>query len=226
MMKLLKFSALLMAAFLVFVMIGCGGGEEEEKDTTPPTLVSASPASGSELAANAAITLVFSEKMKSVNVPGGVVELGDGKNVTVKPSGEWTSGALTLNVTGEDMAGNALGATTLSYTVKAADKEPPKIASADPANGATGVDPAKVSEIKIVFSEAMKDAKVSAAEPSDLAAKISAEFDKNKTLIIKFLGGYKLSNEMEVKITLEGSDLAGNSLADTTYTFVTMKKEG
>ncbi len=226
MMKLLKFSALLMAAFLVFVMIGCGGEEEEEGDKTPPTLVSASPASGSELAANASITLVFSEKMKSVTVPGGVVDLGDGKNVTVKPSGEWATGALTLNVSGEDMAGNALGATTLSYTVKAADKEAPKIASADPANKATGVDPAKVTEIKIVFTETMKDAKVASAEPSDFAAKINAEFDKDKTLTIKFLGGFKLSNETEYKITIEGTDLAGNALADTAYSFTTMKKEG
>ncbi len=225
MMKLLKFSALLMAAFMVFVMIGCGGEEEEEKDKTPPTLVSASPASGSELAANASITLVFSEKMKSVTVAGGVVELGDGKNVTVKPAGEWPAGALSLTVTGEDMAGNALAAVSLSYTIKAADKEAPKIASADPANKATGVDPAKVSEIKIVFSEPMKDVKVVSAEPSDLAARINAEFDKNKTLTIKFLGGYKLGNEMEVKITLEGSDLAGNALADKEYSFVTMKKE-
>jgi len=223
--KLMRISALMTAALMVFIMVGCGGGDEEEGDTTAPEFKGASPASG-DLAANASITLTFSEKMGSVTVSAGTATLGaDGKTAVVAPSGEWPAGALTLTVNGEDAAGNAMTAATLTYTVKAADKDAPKIddAACDPKNGASGVDPASVSAIKIVFNETMKDAKVDAA--GDLEGKVSAEFDGTKTINVSFLGGFKLSNEMEIKFTLSGSDLAGNALATTTYGFTTMKKE-
>jgi len=223
--KLLRFSALLTAALMVFIMVGCGGGDEEEGDKTPPTLTAATPPSGAEIAANASITLVFSEKMGAVTVAGGVVTLGDGKNVTVAPAGEWPAGSATLIVTGTDVAGNELASQTLSYTIKAADKTPPDIdkAKCDPEGGSDGVDPASVTAIKIVFTETMKDAKVAKFEPSD--AKVDAKFDGDKTVNIAFLGGYKLGNEMEIAVELTGTDLAGNALATTKYSFATMKKE-
>ncbi len=224
--KLLRISALMTAALMIFIMIGCGG-DDEEKDTTPPELKSASPASGATLPANATITLTFSEKMGSVTVSPGTATLGaDGKTATVAPAGERPAGALTISVNGSDVAGNAMTAASLSYTVTASDKDAPKIddAACDPKNGATGVDPAKVSEIKIVFNEPMATAKLDAA--GDLEGKVSAEFDKNKTLKVSFLGGFKLGNEMEIKLTISGTDLAGNALATTTYSFTTMKKEG
>jgi hypothetical protein len=220
--KLLRISALITAALMVFVMIGCGG-DDEEKDTTPPTLVSASPASGATIAANAQITLTFSETMGSVSVTGGTVTLS-GKTAIVAPAGgAWASGSLT--VTGEDKAGNALSAVTLTYTLGAADSTPPKIddGACSPKNGATGVDPADVKEIKIVFDETMSDAKVTSAGALD--GKVSGEFDKDRTLTVKFLGGYKLGNEVEVVLTLSGKDVAGNDLATTKYTFTTMAKE-
>jgi len=221
--KLLRISALITAALMIFVMIGCGDDDEEEGDTTAPTFVSASPASGAEIAANASIILTFSEAMGSVSVSGGTVAL-DGKTATATPAGgAWASGSIT--VTGEDKAGNALAAQTLTYTLKAADKEAPKIddAACSPKNGASGVDPADVAEIKIVFSETMSEAKVTAA--GDLDGKIFPEFDKDKTLTCKFLGGFKLGNEMEIEFTLSGKDLAGNDLSTTSYTFTTMAKE-
>jgi len=223
--KLLRFSALLTAALMVFIMVGCGGEEEEEGDTTPPTMTSATPPSGSELAANASITLVFSEKMGAVTVAGGVVNLGDGKTVTVAPAGEWSAGSVNLNVTGTDVAGNDLAAQTLTYTVKAADKTPPDIddAKCDPANGADGLEPGSVTAIKIVFTETMKDVKVDGFEPAD--AKVDPKFDGDKTLNISFLGGYSLGNEMEIIVKLSGTDLAGNALASTEYKFQTMKRK-
>lgn len=221
--KLLRISALITAALMVFVMVGCGGDDEEEKDTTAPTLVSASPASGAEIAANASIVITFSEKMGSVSVSGGTVTL-DGKTATVAPAGgAWASGSLT--VTGEDVAGNALAAATLTYTLKAADTTAPTIddAACSPKNGASGVDPSSVSEIKIVFSETMGSAKVEAA--GDLDGKVTPEFDGDKTLKLSFLGGFKLGNEMEIEITLSGADSAGNALSTTKYSFATMAKE-
>lgn len=221
--KLLRISAMITAALMVFVMIGCGGDEEEEGDTTAPEFVSASPASGAEIAANAQVTLTFSETMGSVTVTGGTVTLS-GKTAVVAPAGgAWASGSLT--VTGEDKAGNALAAVSLTYTLKAADSTAPKIddAACSPKNGASGVDPASVAEIKIVFNETMSEAKVEAA--GDLDGKISPEFDGDKTLTCKFLGGFKLGNEMEIELTIAGKDSAGNALSTTSYTFATMAKE-
>lgn len=223
--KLLRISALITAALMLFVMVGCGGDEEEEGDKVAPTLVSASPASG-DLAANASITLTFSEKMGSVSASAGTATLGaDGKTATVAPSGEWPAGALSLTISGKDVAGNDLAAAALSYTVKEADKVAPDIVadSCSPKNGASGVDPTSVSGITIVCSEAMGSVKLVSFEPAD--AKVDSKFDGDKTLTISFLGGYKLSNEMEIIATVEGADKAGNALKTTKYTFTTMKKE-
>jgi hypothetical protein len=225
--NLLRISALLTAALMVFIMVGCGGGDEEEADKTAPTLTSTAPATGSAIAANGTVAMVFSEAMKEVTVAGaaGTVNLGDGKNVVWTPTGEIPTGSVTLTINGSDKAGNKLAAATLALTVKVADKVAPDIdaAKCDPANNAAGVDPAKVTAIKIVFSETMGEVKLDSFEPKD--AKVDSKFDGDKTLAISFLGGYKLSNEMEIIATVSGKDGAGNALATTKYTFATMKKE-
>jgi len=225
--KLLRISALMTAALMVFVMIGCGGDDTADKDTTAPTLTSTSPATGGEIAANGTISMVFSEKMGEVTVSGatGTVALGDGKNVVWTPTGNIAGASVTLTINGKDVAGNALAAATVALTVKAADTTAPDIvaASCDPKNGATGLDPTTVTAIKIVFSETMGTAKLDAFEPAD--AKVDSKFDGDKTLDISFLGGYKLGNETTVTATISGTDKAGNALKTTKYTFTTMAKE-
>jgi hypothetical protein len=226
--NVLRISALLTAALMVFIMVGCGGDDTGEKDTTPPTLVSTIPATGSNIAANGTVSMVFSEAMKEVTVAGaaGSVALGaDGKSAVWTPTGEIPAGTATLAINGSDKAGNSLAAATVALTVKAADKTPPDIdaAKSDPANGATAVDPAKVTKIVVTFTETMSEVKLDSFEPKD--AKVDSKFDGDKTLTISFLGGYKLSNEMEIIATVSGKDGAGNSLTTTKYTFATMKKE-
>jgi len=227
MMKLLRISALMTAALMVFVMIGCGGDDTSDKDTTAPTLTSTNPATGGEIAANGTVSMVFSEKMGSVTVAGatGTVNLGDGKNVVWTPTGNISGASVTLTINGKDVAGNALAAATVTLTVTVADTTAPDITAAScvPANGAAGVDPATVTAIKIVFSETMGEVKLDAFDPTD--AKVDSKFDGDKTLDISFLGGYKLSNEMTITATVSGKDKAGNALKTTTYTFTTMKKE-
>ncbi|MDQ1329230.1 MAG: hypothetical protein QG641_2519, partial [Candidatus Poribacteria bacterium] len=205
-----RISALLTAALMVFIMIGCGGGDEDtEKDTTPPSLVSTNPASGANIAANGTVSMVFSEAMKEVTVAGsaGTVALGaDGKSAVWTPTGEMAVGNVSLSINGSDKAGNALTAVTVALVVIVADNSPPDIdaAGCDPKNGATAVDPATVSKIVITFSEAMSEAKLDSFEPKD--AKVDSKFDGSKTLTISFLGGYKLSNEMEIIATVSGKD--------------------
>jgi len=226
--NVLRISALLTAALMVFIMVGCGSSDDDtEKDTTVPTLISTTPATGSAIAANGTVAMVFSEAMGEVTVAGaaGAVALGaDGKSATWTPTGEIPVGTATLTINGKDKAGNALAAASVALTVKVADKTPPDIdkANSSPANGAAGVDPASVTKIVVVFTEAMGEVKLDSFEPKD--AKVDSKFDGDKTLNISFLGGYKLSNEMEIIATVSGKDGAGNALATTKYTFTTMKK--
>jgi hypothetical protein len=227
--NVLRISALLTAALMVFIMVGCGSSDDTEKDTVAPTLVSTTPATGSNIAANGTVAMVFSEAMKEVTVAGaaGAVALAaDGKSATWTPTGEIPVGTATLTINGSDKAGNKLAAASVALTVKVADKTPPDIdaAKCDPANGATAVDPAKVTKIVVTFTETMSEVKLDSFEPKD--AKVDSKFDGDKTLTISFLGGYKLSNEMEIKATVSGKDGAGNALKTTTYSFATMKKEG
>jgi hypothetical protein len=221
----LRISALLTATLMVFLMVGCGGSDDDTtKDTLKPTLASSTPASGGTMASNGTVTLVFSEKMGSATVNGAAaVNSGDGKTWNWSATG-LSAGASTLKVGGADVAGNKLDEVSISVTVTAPDTTAPDIAATSaPKNGATGVDPATVTKIVIVFTEAMGEAKVDSFEPAD--AKIDSALSGD-TLTISFLGGYKLSNEMTVKATLSGKDKAGNALKTTTYTFATMKKEG
>jgi hypothetical protein len=220
--NVLRISALLTAALMVFIMIGCGGDEEEE--VVAPTLVSTSPAAGGEIAANGSITITFDKSMKSVTVNGTAATVS-GKTAVWKPAADLTPGAVTLTIEGTSADGGKLATATVTLTAKAADKEAPDIVgdSCTPKNGASGVDPASVTNIVIVFTEAMGSAKVDSFEPKD--AKVDSKLTDDKTLTISFLGGYKLSNEMEVKVTVSGSDKAGNALKTTAYSFATMKKE-
>jgi hypothetical protein len=228
--NVLRISALLTAALMVFIMVGCGSSTDDTNaDKTPPSLVSTSPVTGSNIAANGTVSMVFSEAMKEVTVAGsaGTVKLGDdGKSAVWTPTGEMAVGNVSLAINGSDKAGNKLAAVTVALVVKAADNTPPDIdaATCSPANGATGVDPATVSKIVITFTEAMSEAKLDAFDPKD--AKVDSKFDGSKTLTISFLGGYKLSNEMTISATVSGKDGAGNALKTTAYTFTTMKKEG
>jgi hypothetical protein len=227
--NVLRISALLTAALMVFIMVGCGGDDSEDNaDKTAPTMLSSTPATGASIAANGTVSMVFSEAMKEVTVAGaaGAVALGaDGKTAVWTPTGNMATGAVTLTVGGSDKAGNALTAATVALTVKAADTTPPDIdaANSSPANGATGVDPATVTKIVVTFTETMGEVKLDSFEPKD--AKVDSKFDGDKTLTISFLGGYKLSNEMTITATVSGKDGAGNALKTTAYTFTTMKKE-
>lgn len=224
----LRISALLTATLMVFIMVGCGGSDDTAtQDTTKPTLASSTPPSGGTMASNGTVTLVFNEKMGSATVNGAAaVNSGDGKTWTWAATG-LAAGAGKLAIGGADVAGNKLDDVSISITVTAADTTAPNIdAASDPKNGATGIDPATVATIKIVFTEPMDAGiKIDAIEPADLAKQISPALSADgKTFEISFLGGYKLSNEMTVKITLIGKDKATNALANNTYTFTTMKK--
>jgi hypothetical protein len=230
--KLLRIFALLMAASMLIWMAGCGGDDDDDNDDDKGPAPTVSVSIPGTVFSNTDITVTFSKVMDpatvSITLDGAAVTPAttDNKVFTFKPGKE---GTLALAITGKDTFGQDLetpypGA---SITVGAADTTAPTIAGAkcDPKNGATGVDPADVSEITIVFSEAMASStKMDSFEPED--ANVDSEMsDDGTVLTISFLGGYKLGNETEVVVSISGEDLASNALDDNEYTFTTMAKE-
>jgi hypothetical protein len=150
----------------------------------------------------------------------------DNKVYTFQPGQE---GALTLTIDAEDDAGQGLDPAFpgASYTAKPPDTTPPTIdgPSCIPTDGDTNVEPADVTEIVIAFSEAMSDdLTVDLTEPADVLVDTELSSDKTK-VTIKFLGGYSPGQETRFDISVTGSDLAGNALADGSYSFTTKAKE-
>ena len=229
--KMLSILALLMAASMLFWLVGCGGDDDDDDDdcgdNVAPKVASVAP-NGGTVSLNTTITVALNKAVDTITITLGgdaiTASSTDNKTYTFTPTKEGAGQALA--VTAEDSCGDGLdpafaGAT---FDVLPEDKEAPTIegGDCDPKDGASGVDPADVTEIKIVFSEDVKDIEVTSFEPSD--ANVDPSVD-GATVTINFLGGFALGNETEVEVVLSGTDLAGNDLADTEYSFTTMAKE-
>jgi hypothetical protein len=218
--KVLRIFALLTAASMLLWIAGCGGDDDDDEcaDNAAPE-VTLSP-NGGDIFSNTVIKVSCNKAVDSVDVSGGVTATGSGK--------EWTfslaeGAGQSVTVTATDACGDT-GQASATFNVGAQDTEAPTIVDGDcePENGATGVDPADVTEeIIIVFSEVMGEVTVESMEPE---INISDDLDGD-TLTISFLGGASLGNETEVVIELSGEDAAGNALEDDEYTFTTMAKE-
>jgi methionine-rich copper-binding protein CopC len=135
-------------------------------DTTPPTLVSSLPSANSVgVALNTQVRLTFSESMNpsTVMVTSSNLTLGAASWSSNNTIVSFLTPALTfdtvysLNIAGQDMAGNALASTILQFTALAA---PPTVVSTTPANNATGV--ALTPEITVRFSRPMDKPSVEA----------------------------------------------------------------
>jgi cytoskeletal protein RodZ len=230
--RLLRIFALLMAASMLFWLIGCGGDDDEEEDKGPaPSVASVSVASGQEVSSNATITVSFSKKMNAASVsitlngaPAAATADATGKMFTFTPGAALEGQSVTLAIQGEDDFKQALDPAyvPITFTVKAEDKVAPTISDSGcvPPNKATGVDPAGITEMVIKFSEAMGAVTVTAKDPDFK----SVDELTGDTLKVTFLQ-FSLSNETTYKLTLSGTDTAGNALSTTEYSFTTMAKE-
>ncbi len=103
----------LVSLLAISIFAGCRADDTTDEEASPPAyFVSATPPSGSEIAANGSITLTFDNPLADVRTNIGVATAA-GKNVTV--SGPFRLGPLNLTVTWAD------GTQTLTYTVTSPD---------------------------------------------------------------------------------------------------------
>lgn len=119
---------------LIALLVACP--QATTPDTTAPSVLSSAPASGAtNVAASASLSIRFSENMDkgtlqltatpTANL--GAAVWSDSSTVVYTPPAGWQLGTgYTVGVSGKDLAGNALAATTISFqTVAAADTTPP-----------------------------------------------------------------------------------------------------
>ena len=212
------FALVLAALFALSLIVGCGGGEEEEEEAAAAEFSSAAPASGSEIAANAQITLTFSSDPGEVTVAGATVT-GGGKTRIV--AGPFAEGALTLAVSWT----NGDGSTSLSYTVKAADNEAPTVTGGTVSDGAEDVDPEEINGdgmIEITFSEEVSGNIALQTEAGDDVGWLGKVEGTKGTL--ELVKGKEIGNETTYVIAGKVSDAAGNE-TEVSVTFTTKGKE-
>jgi methionine-rich copper-binding protein CopC len=220
---------------LVAVLAACGGNTVKPQDdikdpgntdTTAPTLTSSIPSNGaSSIAVNADIKLTFSEKMDAASVTvtsdpnsdlGEASWNAEANTVTFDPPANLeVSSAYTLSISGKDVAGNALAATSVQFTTAGdsnppplADTTAPRIVSSSPTNDASGI--AINSNIAVTFSEAM--------DPSSVALSItpnvnlgSASF-RSGNATVEFNPPTDFSGDTTYTVNVSGKDVAGNAL--------------
>jgi hypothetical protein len=205
----LRIFALLVAASMIVMMVGCG--EDEELD--PMEVKTVSVAEGATIAGNSTITVSFSNALDSADIQvsgaAGTTAVS-GKTATWTPTGDIPPGAHTLSGSGTDADGQSADIGPVNFTAAAADNEAPTLDddSCDPKNGADGVDPADYPEsIFIALSDniGVTEAKIVSRSPEfNYTEELGAD-----GLTVNFLK-YNLSNEETIEITVMVSDAAGN----------------
>ncbi len=141
------FALLLASSLAVSILAGCGDDDTVEEEVVRANFVAASPSRGSEIAANASITLTFDNAPADVTANVGAV-VPSGKTVIV--SGPFTPGPLNLTVIWAD------GAQTLTYTVASpCCGFPAAITGGTVKDGDMDVDPEVINsagKIEIIFA--------------------------------------------------------------------------
>ena len=182
----------------------------------PPSaaFVSANPPSGSKIAANATIILIFDNAPADVTVSAGIVRVA-GRTAMV--FGPFTPGPLALTVVWAD------GSQTLTYTVVAPDVEPPMVTGATVRDGEKDVDPDLLNNdgIEITFSEEVDGNIALQTEGGDDVGWIG--WVGGNKAALEPVAGKEIGNETTYVIKGKVSDAAGNE-AEISITFVTKVK--
>jgi methionine-rich copper-binding protein CopC len=201
-------------------------------DTEAPTLESSSPASGATgVAPNTRLRLTFSEPMATGSVAvattpavaqgTGTWTDGDRTVTWNTPAASWSAAtSYRVQVTGTDLAGNALADAGLSFTTSATtDTTPPAIVASTPDAGATNVGTA--TRLSLTFSEQMAAASVVVATTPTTSLGQPTWSNSNRTAT----WGSPLMNwaaGTSYAVRVSGRDLASNAMApDAGFSFST-----
>ena len=219
--KLFRTFALVFAAlFALSLIVGCGGGEDDEEEAAAAAFVSATPAGGETIAANATISVSFDNDPGDVTVSAGTIT-PSGKTRTI--SGPFPEGALALALSWT----NGDGSHTLNYTVAAADNTPPEVTGSSPEDGAEDVDPEDLNAdggtIEITFSEDVTG-NLAVQTEDGTSLKWTSTIEGNTATLEKLAAGDALGNETSYVIKGTVSDAAGNE-AEIEISFTTKAKE-
>jgi hypothetical protein len=212
---------LIAIALLAVWMVGCG----EEEGGEPGTVTAVDPPAGSEIAANAAIKITFDNPVDAVMVDG-TPATGSAKSWTFQGDLTGKTG-ISITWTNKDADATAGGPYPVAYTVKAADPDPPQIASSDPADGDEDLDPEKLNEdgMEVKFNEPVKKATVLVTIEGEQLKWTSELSDDGTTATVVMLKGGEVSYESEIVLVVTAEDLAGNKMDETEITFTTAAKE-
>lgn len=201
-------------------------------DTEAPTLESSSPASGATgVAPNTRLRLTFSEPMATGSVAvatspaiaqgTGTWTDGDRTVTWTTPAASWAAAtSYRVQVTGTDLAGNALADAGLTFTTSATtDTTPPVLVASTPDAGATNVGTA--TRLSLTFSEQMAAASVVVATTPTSSLGVATWSNANRTVTWSSpLTDWAAGTTYAVRVS--GRDLANNAMApDAGFSFST-----
>ena len=230
MQKLLRTSAVIMAAMLVVFMVGCGGDEPttptEDGTVQPPaTTATTSPAAGETVPSNASLTITLDEAADNVMVNGTAAQ-GSGKSWSINLADlNLSEGSATLNIGWTNKDGIAGAGASVTLTIANPDTVAPAIKSGTVSNGDKDVDPAGLNTdgITITFTENVKDGKISLSVEGGDALNWLPEWSADSVTIVPAKGA-ELGNETSYEIKVSANDASNNELAET-ISFTTKAKE-
>ena len=194
------------------------GTSEALSSVSAAEFVSASPSSGSFIAARGSIVVRFSSNPGNVTASSGTV-LGSGNTRTI--TGPFPDGALRLTITWT----NGDGSLTLIYTVVSPDTTAPTVTGGTVSDGDEDVDPEAINgngKIEITFSEMIGGNIVLQTEGGDDVGWIDS-FD-GMAVTLKLVAGKEIGHETTYVIKGKVFDAAGNE-TKVDITFTTRPKE-
>ena len=132
---------------LDLVLVASNLGAVVEERTPPAAFVSAHPASGAIISANASVTVTFDNSPPNLSVSVGSVTVA-GKTATI--AGPFAPGLHAFTLTWDD------GTQTLNYIVTVPDNTPPTVTGGTVSDGDKAVDSEQINtdaKIEVTFSE-------------------------------------------------------------------------